>query len=249
MATGLPIILWDSRLKDATPVASSTAAGYDVRNLTDFRAYTWWRPTALPATVTVDCGSPRAADCLGVYGHDLGSKGATIQVQASTDNFVASNVAVTSFTPTHDRPIVRTWPSVAYRYWRLRVTGSTAPSLAIVAIGAALAFPRPLARGFDPLGRAVVGAVNRSEDGHALGRAVYAEQWEARLSFRLLTWEWVRSTFLPAWQAHLRSAPFLFAWDPVEHPEETRLVTAGEAFRAPTEGAFSALELDVMGVA
>ena len=54
---GYPKIFHDNRLDGGTPVASTTATGFDVLNLRDFRPYTEWQPTALPATVTADAAS------------------------------------------------------------------------------------------------------------------------------------------------------------------------------------------------
>jgi len=89
-----PKILHDNRLDDAAPVASTTAEDYDVLNLRDWRPYTWWKPTALPATVTVDCGMARAADYAYINGHNLVSSHAAIEVRGSSDNFVTSDVRI-----------------------------------------------------------------------------------------------------------------------------------------------------------
>jgi hypothetical protein len=92
MSTGYPKILHDNRLDDATPSASSTASGYNVLNLRDWRPFTWWKPSSLPATVTVDCGIARAADYAYLYGHTLHDAQVAVEVRGSTDNFAASDV-------------------------------------------------------------------------------------------------------------------------------------------------------------
>ena len=89
---GYPKILHDNRLDDATPVASTTATGYNVLNLRDWRPYTWWKPTALPATVTVDSAVASAADYALIFGHSLHTAQAAVEVRGSTDNFVSSDV-------------------------------------------------------------------------------------------------------------------------------------------------------------
>lgn len=246
---GLPLILYDNRFNDATPVASSTAAGnFNVLNLRDWRAYTWWKPSAMPATVTVDCGSAKAADYCGVYGHDLGTQGATLEVRASTDNFGASDVLVATKTPTNDKPFLLTWASVSYRYWRVKVTGATAPSLAIAAVGAALQLPRRLTRGFDPLGRTLKGQANRSEQGHPLGKVLEFEEWAESVKLRNMTWSWLRTAWKAAWEAHLRGSPHVFAWDPTDHADELYLVSIKGQYRTPHQaGEFADLEYDVVG--
>src|SRR3954464_7747325 len=100
-----PKFLYDNRFNDAVPVASTTAAGdFNVLNLLDFRPYTWWKPTALPATVTIDSGSAKAADFAMIYGHDLFTQGATLEIRKSTDNFAANDVLVATKTPTSNDP-------------------------------------------------------------------------------------------------------------------------------------------------
>lgn len=250
MATALGKILYDSRLADATPVASTTAAGFSVLNLRDWRPYTWWKPTALPATVTVDCGSAKAADYALLYGHDLFTQSATVEIRGSTDNFSASNVLVASLTPSSNQPQLIQFSSVSYRYWRLRFTGSTMPSIAIAALGAALSLPKFLRLGFDPLAREVMGeGSNRSADGHPLGRVVTHEMWRQQIEVRNATWSWVRASFLPAWRAHLRGTPFVFAWDPGDYPDELRLVQAAtQVSAAPKSGGLLDLSFGVEGV-
>jgi len=248
---GKPVILYDNRLADATPVASTTATGdFAAINLADFRPYTWWKPTALPATVTVDCGSAKAADLLTVFGHDLFTQGATLQVRGSTDNFAASDVLVGTITPTDNNPFLISFGSVSYRYWRLRITGTTMPSIACAILGARITLPTFLPQGFDPVGRKAEGQRNRSESGQPLGRVVTHETWKGKIRMQKVTWSWVRATWLPAWQAHLRSSPFAFAWDPDNYPAEIRLVTADEDFSTPHQaGSWADLDVDIMGIA
>ena len=228
-----PRIYYDNRLLDGNLVASTTTAGTHVDNLTDWRSFTWWRPTTLPATVTVDCGSARSADSLVVYGHDLFTRSGTIEVRGSTDNFAASDVLVHSYAPPSDAPFARSFTAVSYRYWRVRITGSTpTPQLAIVAIGAAFDLDGYLSLDFDPIGRSAVGRVNRNEQGQPLGRVVdYVEQQQT-ITMRRTTWDWLRNTFLPAWNAHLRATPFAWQWNRTIDTD-VRLVVAGDQLDTP----------------
>lgn len=229
---------------DGALTASTTASGYNVNNLRDWRPYTWWKATALPATITRDYGSAVAADYALVYG-----EAATYEIRGSTDNFGASDVLVGTITLTATGLGLVTFASVSYRYWRVRQTGSGTPAVAIAAIGAALEMPVPLDSGFDPIGRKVMGQVNRSSDGHPLGRVIDFEQWEAKIKFSWCAWSFARNTFLPAWSAHLRSKPFGFCWDPAAYPGEVRLVTMGESLTMPhVPGSYCDIEFDVQAV-
>ncbi len=250
MANGYPQILHDNRLDDATPVASTTATGYDVLNLRDWRPYTWWKPTALPATVTVDCASPVAADYFLIWGHDLFTHGCTVELRGSTDNFVSSNVLIASKITTSNDPFFVAFTSVSFRYWRLNITGgATMPSIAIASIGTALDIHAYFASGFDPIGRDVIGQYNQSMSGHPLGKAIRYEEWSQTLNFENVTWSWLRATWQPAWSVHLRKEPFVLVWDSVDHADELRLVVAQNGYRTPhSTGSYANLSLDVMGV-
>lgn len=247
---GLPKILYDNRLADAAPVVSSTAAGnFSVLNLADFRPYKSWKPTAMPATVTVDSGAVKSADSLVVWGHDLGSLAGTVEVRRSNDNFAANDVLVATHAPSTNKPFLRQFVFASDRYWRLRLTGAAAPTLAIAALGVGLEFPRRLTRGFDPLGRRLHGQTNRSETGLPLGKVIDFEEWSERISLRNLDWAWIRANWLPAWNAHLRASPFVIAWDPVDHADELRLVAVQDRFSAPHQaGQFANLDFEVSGL-
>ncbi|MFN7725146.1 MAG: hypothetical protein ACK5QH_08765 [Rubrivivax sp.] len=245
-----PHIFYDNRLGDAAVVASSTASGFAASNVADWRPYTWWRPTALPATLTVDCGSARAADYALVHGHTLFSAGCTLEVRGSTDNFGASNVLVASLTPTSDEPQLLLFNSASFRYWRLRITGAaTMPALAIAAIGARLELPEWLGQPFDPLGRQIMGQSNRNERGQPLGRVVQFESWKEQIKLERVTWAWVRNVWLPAWRAHLRSSPFVLGWEVDLYPTDLKLVVAGDKFDTPHySGSTCDLTFDVEAV-
>ena len=247
---GKSTFFYDNRLADATVAASTTASGFAAANVVDWRPYTWWKPTALPATLTVDCASAKAADYALVYGHTLFSSGCTVEVRGSTDNFGASNNLVATLTPTSDAPFLISFGTVSYRYWRLRITGAaTMPALAIAAIGARLELPTGMAQGFDPVGRKIEGRSNRSENGQPLGRVIDFEMWKQSIRLPRVTWAWVRSTWLPAWRAHLRSNPFVFCWDTTAYPDDLKLVTAGDDFKTPHYGpATCDLQVELQGV-
>lgn len=244
-----PHIFYDNRLGDAAVAASSTASGFAAANVADWRAYTWWKPAALPATLTVDCATAKAADYALIHGHDLATQGCTVEVRGSTDNFATSDVLLASATPTSDEPLLLLFASASYPYWRLRITGAAAPTLAIAAIGARLELPTWLPQPFDPLGRQIMGQSNRNERGQALGRVVQFEAWKEQIKLERVSWAWVRSTWLAAWRAHLRSTPFVLGWEVDLYPTDLKLVTAGDKFDTPHySGSTCDLTFDVEAV-
>lgn len=240
-----PKIFYNNVLDGSGLAASTTATGYNVDNLRDWYPFTWWKPTALPATITRDYGGAVSCDYGLVYG-----EAATYEIRGSTDNFSASDVLCGTITLTATGLGFVSFNSASYRYWRVKQTGSGTPAVAIAAIGAALDMPVPLDVGFDPVGREVNASLNRSIDGHALGRVVESEIWKGKLKFNFVTWSWVRATWLAAWAAHLRDKPFGFAWDPANYPLEVRLLAVDGGFETPHQpGSWSDLQFDVAGVA
>ncbi len=238
---GLPIFMFDNRFADNALTASSTAAGdFDKNYLVDWRPYTWWQPTSLPATITVTAGTVKSVDYVLVWGHDLGTQGATLELRGSTDDFSASDVLVQSWSPSNDDPFIAILSSTDYDYWRWRITGSTVPSLAILAAGEKMELPKYLRQGFDPLGRESVGKTNTSVDGHPLGQAIDYEKWAQTITLRNVTWSWIRNTFEPAYDVHLKLKPFGFAWDPTDHATEIYLLSPAGKFQTPHKGGVKA---------
>lgn len=231
-----PLVLYETRLLDAVPVASTTAAGFDVLNLRDARPYTFWKPTAIPATVTVDCATSKTADYCAIYGHDLFTTGCTVEVRKSTDNFAANDVLVDTHTPTDNKPIMRMFTSTSSRYWRLRFITGTAPTIAIAMFGNRLEIPVGVREGFDPIGRMVKSQYNRSNAGYPLGKVVQYREWKEKLSFELLSWTFARDTWKVAAEAWLESEPWLFSWNPDTYPKETWLVSIDGQWDTPHRG-------------
>lgn len=247
----LPRFLYDSRLADAVPVASGTAAGYDVENLTDWRPATKWQADALPATVTVDLGAGNSAavDYWALWGHDLNLQAATIELRRSNDGFAGNDVLVDSVTPADDQPFVRYVTPFTDRAFRLRITGATVPTLAIAAVGEYLEIPRGLRQGFDATQRLPEGLFNRSVTGNPIGRTIKYEAWRQQLVFDAVSWSFIRTTWLPAWRAHLRSLPFVLQWDYLNYPAELILANVVGGSETPTRpGSFVTLSLDVEGL-
>lgn len=238
-----PRILYDNRFDDGTPVASSTASGYSVNNVTDWRAYTWWKPTAGPSTITVDCGSVKDADYGVVY-----AEPGTYEVRGSTDNFGASDALLGTITIAATGLGLALFTRAGYRYWRVRSTTGT-PAIAIVAIGVAVELPNQMEGGFDPLGRKIHGTLNRSVAGHPLGRVVNFEEWSERVTLNFVSWAWLRDTWLPMWRTHLRDNPFVLAWETNLYPQELRLVVVKDQFASPHKlGNYAELTVDLTGV-
>jgi hypothetical protein len=249
-----PKLLHDNRLDDATPVASTTATSYDVLNLRDGRAYTFYKPETLPAIVEVDCGANTAASALLVWGHTLSTNGCRVEVWGAPTGSPSAFVQVATHTPSDDYPFLLEFNSASYRYWQIQIvdahSGATAPQIAIAVLGVPFVMPEYLAQGFDPRGRTVDARVNRSADGYPLGSVTNFEAWAETLTFDIVTWAWLRNTFEPVWRSHLRDKPFILAWDTDSDPDVLHLITTTErGFKTPHKsGSRTPLSFEVVGL-
>lgn len=247
-----PILLFDNRFADNDGAdfeanTTDTSASFNVLNLIDWRPFTWWKPVIDTGIVTKDCGSPALADYALVY-----AEPGTYEFHGSTDNFAVSDDTLCSITIASTGIGIAYFNTVSYRYYRMETDGAGSPAeppaIAIAAIGELFQFPVGMPYGFDPLGRKVKGTVNRSEGGNPLGRVIEFEEWSASLSFPFVSWDWLRDAWLPAWNAHIRSEPFVFVWEPDNYSDEARLVMIKDDFNADhTNHVHATLQFDIVG--
>jgi len=156
-----PVILYDNRFADGALSATDTESGYDVNNIKDLRAHTFWKAAA-PGTkyITVNCGTPLPADALAIVGHNLSSCAAIISVEASEDGITWREWLI-EFTVSNDKAFLKiftsdwalspwgefAWGELSAEYWRIKiVTTSQAPFIAVALLGMRMEFPfRPAA--------------------------------------------------------------------------------------------------------
>lgn len=254
MALEKPVILYDNRLDDGVPTASSTAAGYSELNLTDWRTYTYWMPSgAAPQYVTVDCGVAKSADSLGIIGHDLYTRNAQISIEASNDNFASDITTVLApFTPASDKVIFKTFAAVSKRYWRLKLGSFTAaPFIAILDIGSRMTFEKLLAGGYDPQGEEIRSSSERSTQGQLLGSVISHIRRRFAPGWGRLSNAFINQTFLPAWDAHIsKMKPFFWVWNFGDDPDNAVLVTIPADFKLniPYGSIYRSLSLELVGV-
>lgn len=252
----LPILLYENRLDDGTPVATTTAAGFSVLNLKDLRTFTFWKAVDNAAQyIEIDCGSAKMADCLGIIGHNFGTTGATVSIECSSDNFGADiTVALAGFIRTADTAFMKTFAAQTKRYWRLKITGgSAAAQMAVLMLGVMLQFPYPPATPFSPYKEGMEAETKRGKTGQLLGAVV--RYFPRQISARFIepTRDFVFNSYLPFWEGHASlMKPFFFAWDLDVYPDHVLFgkVPAGLEFEAPLSrgGTVDEIKLDMEGV-
>lgn len=249
-----PVILADNRLLDGTPTATDTADGYDVLNLRDLKTFTKWK-AASPGQkyVTIDCTTPRSTDSLGIVGHNLFTAQAQVTVDTSPDGIAWTN-RLAGFVPSSDRAILKTFPAVSARWWRVGIdSASEASSLAVLLLGTGIVFPYPPDAPFVPAEESMEAETNRSKAGHVLGTVVRFKPYRIKARWSNLPRSFVEGTFLPFWEQYASNLhPFLWGWDLDRYSGDVRFVRVeeGYAYRPGVSllGYYDSLELEMEGV-
>lgn len=205
-----------------TPTASTSAAGHPATAATYPTTFEYWTPTALPATWSVDLGSAKAVDYLGMVG-DM--NGCTVALQSSTDN--STWTTQETRTGLTDRINLFLISSVTARYWRLSVSVAF-PLLSVVYLGQALAMQRKIYQGHTPLtlSRETELSNNMSEGGQYLGRSIIRKGASTSTEWQHLKADWYRANFDPFVKS-ARTAPFFIGWRPQQYPAELGFVWTG----------------------
>lgn len=156
--------------------ASATVAGYAVDNLCDYRSYTEWQGTSGTIWIKCHCTAARSANAIGIVGHDLYSKDATISVQMFTSDSVTAadwSTAIAGFTPTDDYAFYRDFTSTDTKlWWKITIECATVVTIGEIIIGDKIQFPgKPLAP-VVPFSVSAEVETNRSKVGHILGSVV-----------------------------------------------------------------------------
>lgn len=185
-----PVIFWDSILRTdpSTLVASSSALGFPVGNLKDYRSYTVWKSdtTASPIDIDLDLGAgPYPANYLMLVNHNLSTIGATVELRNGAAFPPATSVV--SFAPTENTVSYRRFTlTPARQYWRLHLTGAfaSAPFIGELFVGTELAFSQFMAPTFDPFFKNVeVMGGARSRGGHYLGASLRGQTHRGEITF------------------------------------------------------------------
>lgn len=135
----LPRIGW--RSISGTITASGEAEGFEATLAADPATYTAWMPDALPATWELDAGALVAADYCAIGAHNLGTVGATVQVQAFF-GAIGDWVTIAQESPEDDSAILFLFVVPNRQRWRLVITGPTPPRIGNIRFGVATKLPR-----------------------------------------------------------------------------------------------------------
>ena len=154
-------------------------------------------------------------DTWSLFGHNLGTNGATITLHRYN---AGAWTQIDTVTPSDDRPIFRRITAVSDTRFRVQIASpSNSDELYHVAVGSALQL-KPLNTGFRPPMFEQFKAKNSvNRHGVLLGRSVAKAARELRIKQAAITTAELYSDYKP-WLDHAAFYPFMFCWNYESYP-------------------------------
>lgn len=141
-------ILYENIFRSATILSDGASTNFKTTKALDGRTATQAEyASGATREVVFDCGSADAGNTFCIARHNLGSVGATVTVQRSSDN--ATYTTAFSVTPTDNSVIYSKQTQINYRYYKIRISGhSAAAYIADMAFGLRADLERSQKHGF-----------------------------------------------------------------------------------------------------
>lgn len=220
-----PRILWDTigRRSGIVITPSTEAAGFEGVNAVDERTFSFWRPTALPATLEFQITAAEECDYAMIAAHTLG----TSQSIVSFESYDGASWQAWSaqVSPGSDKVLAFMNARVTANRFRLKVDSNAVspamPSVGVVYIGKALAMERGTPLNYAPITmrRKTEARPQLADKGALLGRSIQRQGVVGEIAFNYLTASFVRASFDPFIEA-ARTHPFGWVWAPIDFPAE-----------------------------
>lgn len=223
-----PIVSYDNAANDGT---LSTGVGTEVESASlagTGTTHDAWIATASPggvATLELNLAAGQSLSFVAITAHNIGTIGATVAVQYSTDsgaNWIA--VGAGSVAPTDNRAIAWYFSAQTAADWRIRVSdaGSNNVEIAVALFSNPITIEQRIYQGYAPptTPNFVDLQSNVSEGNNLLGSAVIRRGSRARASFTHITPAFLRSSVWLDFQRHFNSGGGSFwAWRPTSYDD------------------------------
>lgn len=222
----------------STLTASSTASGYDVKNVYNMLERDMWKAGSVtpPQTITYDAGAGNAmeADYMAVLNHNVKTIGASIYLEYSDNGTSWSEAG--SDTPADDGLILAEFANPGpHRYWRMRLFRSPDPFTELPYIGICIWGLRTeldyVSAGFDPYEEEIKANVTRSDTGYVLG--VHDRYRERRMTLRFEDADDSLYQKIKDWWDGSGLKNFFVAWERGNRPDDIFLMMPEPRFNNP----------------
>jgi len=209
-----PLVAWNNLVTNAALTASTEASGFPVSGLLNGVTTDPWKPTAMPATVTINLDASVPASVLAFAAHDMHTNGVTVLLQRWDG---AAWVDVMERTPESDDPFMMAFPVADSDQWRVTFTGGVF-SLSVLHLSKGMTIPGRVVPPHTPLHIASeVELLGKSES--ATGEFLQADFMRtganANLAFSVQEPAFIKGDEFEAFRQHFnRARPFFFATSP-----------------------------------
>lgn len=229
-----PVIGYDNIFEDGVVSVTHEDADFPKENALDWLTYSCYKTATAVATVyySVHLGYGATADYVGIAGHNLGTKGATVVLQYNSGSGWVNCHTVVA--PSDDDTIFILFDSVTAEDFRLAIVSIDADTcIGILAAGDRLTVPRGVRTGWrPPLMRSYETIANFAETNVSLGRSLRTRFDTVALDFQGFTESFTRDSWMPFLE-HAKSKPFFFAWNSVGRTDEVALMHTAEIISPP----------------
>jgi len=227
---------------DAAIVTADTETeGFPAASAANELTYSYWQPTALPATWQLGTGEKadeEFIDYLGIAAHTLASTGTLLRWQrkvgagAWETRYELDGDGVADDSPIFILDTLDTNDDVddgiQHRIQLVSQTGVELPKIGVIYMGRVLKMQRALYGGHAPatLTPIVESRGVMSESGQFLGHTIIRRGMAGSWSWNNLTAEWYRENFVP-FVEDFASFPAFIAWRPLKYPDEVAYIWRG----------------------
>lgn len=242
-------ILYNNKAQTVAGSSEESATFSADATLSHF-TYEYWRPAAMPATLTYQLGLMQIINAIGLGAHTLGSSGASVSAEYSADGGVTwQSIAITA-SPERNDAMLMLFNPVTANAVRLSFTGASTFSLSVVYIGKTLDMYRAMYSGQKPdtLSRNTTIKPNRSVRGALLGWSTIRNGYSVQWRWDLTPLDWYRQNVDP-FAVSAQTRPFFVAWNPVEAPEDCVLAWTTKDITPSISGRLNWVDFDVSGEA
>ena len=209
-----PTVCWDNLFNKGSVAVGGTPTNYPVSNAFYYDTVTFWKPASLPTTTYLTLPEATTADSLCIAGHNLGSKGSTVNLSRSDDG--SSWTSVIEFSPSDDTTTMALFSQVSSKYWSLTVTGSQAPTITTILLGDRFNFPAGIKAPYTPvwLSQTYDLIVPRTMGGQFTGSRVKKLGGETKISLVSVSRDFAENDLLPFREHYNLGLGFFFAAGP-----------------------------------
>lgn len=212
-----PRVLWDNICPRGTVAASTSAEGRAAVNAATATTFDRWEPTTLPAWWKLTF-TEEAINAVAIDTHTIGSTGSSIALQEWNGSAWVDVVPAVS--PADDEPIAFLFAKRETDRIRVYITGSEAPTIAVVHCSSSLVLPQKVYMGVATpvdLAQQTEFDTTRSANGAYLGRSVLRKKNTNDFQVEHLTERFVREAVMPFINS-ARETPYFLLERPYQFP-------------------------------